>query len=424
MIGYNKKVLKNGLRIITVPMKSNPTATVLVLVEAGSKYENKENNGISHFLEHMCFKGTTKRPSVSMISKELDSIGAHYNAFTGEEYTGYYAKADSKDIDKILDIVSDVYLNSILPEKEIEKEKGVIIEEINMYKDIPQRIVYEEFNSLLYGDQPAGWSIAGPKENIQKMKKSDFIDYRNKHYVASATTIVVAGKIDEKKIYKKINEFFKGIGKWKKEDKLRVMESQVAPKVRLYHKDTDQTHLVLGVRTFNTYNKYNPIISVIEGILSGGMSSRLFQKMREEMGICYYVRADNSEFTDHGVFAVACGVNNERVHEAVAAIIEELNRLKHELVGKEELDKVKQHLIGTLHLGLESSDSLASFYGSQEVLKKKIKNSEDLVKEIKAVTAEEVKYVAERIFKNDGLNLAIVGKGRSEKEFKDILKFQ
>ncbi len=155
---FNKKVLKNGLRILTVPMKDNPTVTVLVLVEAGSKYEQKDNNGISHFLEHMCFKGTNKRPSAMEITKELDGIGAQYNAFTSFEHTGYYAKADYKNFDKILDIVSDMYLNPTLPEKEIEKEKGVIIEEANMYEDLPQRKVWDVFFEMLYGDQPVGWT--------------------------------------------------------------------------------------------------------------------------------------------------------------------------------------------------------------------------------------------------------------------------
>ncbi len=420
---YTKKVLKNGLRIITIPMKDNPTATVLVLVEAGSKYEKKENNGISHFLEHMCFKGTTNRPTSMDISKELDGIGSHYNAFTSQEHTGYYAKADYKNIDKILDVVSDMYLNPVFPEQEIEKEKGVIIEEINMYLDLPKAVVQDEFFKLLYGDQPAGWNIAGPKENVKNMKRSDFIDYRSKHYVASSTTVVVAGKIKEADVFKKVTKLFKNIGKWKKEGKEKVIESQKAPQATVYYKDTDQTHLIIGTRSYNTYNKYNSIIRVMIAILSGGLSSRLFEKMRNEMGICYYVYADNDAFTDHGIFSVSAGVDSNRVNEAITAILAELKKLKTELINKEELNKVKQFLIGNLNLGLESSDSIASFYGYQEVMKKNIKKPEDIIKEIKAVTAEEIKFVAERIFKDELLNLAIVGKFKDKQEFLNILKF-
>ncbi len=422
-MNYTKKKLKNGMRIITIPMKENPTTTVLVLVETGSKYENKENNGISHFLEHMCFKGTVKRPTSADISKELDNIGSQYNAFTGQEFTGYYAKSDYKNLDTILNIVSDLYLNPIFPEKEIEKEKGVIIEEINMYQDLPRRIVEEEFYKILYGNHPAGWNIAGTKENIQKIKRTDFIDYRSKHYVASATTVVVSGKINEKDVFKKVTKVFKEIGMWKKDNKEKVLENQKSPQVSIHYKDTDQTHIMLGVRSYNTYSKYNPIIMVMNSIMSGGMSSRLFQKLRDEMGICYYVGADNNEFTDHGFFSVFAGVDSKRVKEAIVILLSEMNKIKNNFVKAEELNKAKQHLIGGLNLGLESSDSLAMFYGEQEVLRKELKKPEDIIKEIKAVTAEEIKFVAERIFKDEGLNLTIVGKFKDDKEFKEILKF-
>jgi predicted Zn-dependent peptidase len=363
------------------------------------------------------------RPSAFDITKELDTIGAQYNAFTGQEYTGYYAKSDYKDIDIILDVVSDMYLNPIFPEKEIEKEKGVIIEEINMYQDLPRSIASNEFYKLLYGDHPAGWSIAGTKENVNKIQRTDFIDYRNKHYVASATTVVISGKINEKEVVKKVLKAFKNIGIWKKEGKDKVLENQKEPETVVHYKDTDQTHLILGVRSFNTYNKYNPIIMVMDAVLSGGLSSRLYQKLRDEMGICYYVGSDNSEFTDHGFFSVASGVDSKRVKEAIIAILAEMKKIKTELIGSIELNKAKQHLIGGLNLGLESSDSIAMYYGGQEVLRKDIKKPEDIIKEIKAVTAEEIKFVAERIFKDAGLNLAIVGKFKDDKEFKEILHF-
>lgn len=422
-MNYSKKKLKNGMRVITVPMKDNPTTTVLVLVETGSKYENKENNGISHFLEHMCFKGTSRRPSAFDITKELDSIGAQYNAFTSHEYTGYYAKSDYKKLDTILDVVSDMYLNPIFPEKEIEKEKGVIIEEINMYQDLPQRIVWDEFFKLLYGDSPAGWNIAGTKEIVSKVQRTDFIDYRNRHYVASATTVIVAGKIKEKEVIKKVTKAFKDIGKWKKDQKEKVLENQKTPQVCVYYKDTDQTHLVLGVRSFNTYNKYNPIIMVLDAILSGGMSSRLFQKLRDELGICYYVGSDSSTFTDHGFFSVYAGVDSKRVKEAITTILEELNKLKKHPIKQEELNKAKQYLIGSLNLGLESSNSLAMYYGMQEVLKKDLKRPEDIIREINAVTADEIRFISERIFRDEVLNLALIGKFKDDREFIDILHF-
>ena len=181
---FNKKTLENGLRIITVPMVDNPSVTVLVMVEAGSKYENKETSGLSHFLEHMVFKGTPKRPKAIDISRELDSIGSHYNAFTSQEFTGYYAKADKRHLDTIIDVVSDMYNNPLFDEEEIKKEKGVIVEEIRMYQDLPQQHVQNVFMELLYGDTPAGWNIAGTESNVKSFNRDQFIKYRNDQYLA------------------------------------------------------------------------------------------------------------------------------------------------------------------------------------------------------------------------------------------------
>jgi predicted Zn-dependent peptidase len=420
---FKKTSLKNGLRVITVPMKDSLTVTALVLVETGSKYETKEINGISHFLEHMCFKGTPKRPTNMMISEELDSIGAQYNAFTGHEYTGYYAKAEAKHFSKILDVVSDVYLNPLFDEGEIEKEKGVIAGEINMYEDLPNRKVDDVFTELLYGDQPAGWPITGGKDVIKKFTRKDFINYRKKHYVAKGTLVVVAGNINEGKAIRAIKEKFSGISTAPKGKKTRVRESQAQPKISLFNKKTDQTHLVLGVRSFDAYNKNNPALAVLSGILSAGMSSRLFQKIRNEMGVGYRVSAGNDTYTDHGVFEVSTGVDNNRATEVVSAIMSELKRLKTEKVSDVELKKVKDNITGSMVLGLESSDSFAEFYGIQEIMKKPILKPADMEKKINTVTAEEVQKVASLIFTNKKLNLAIVGPFGDEKFFAGELKF-
>jgi predicted Zn-dependent peptidase len=420
---FTKKVLHNGLRVITVPMKDNPTVTVLVLVEAGSKYENKKINGISHFLEHMCFKGTSKRPKAIDISKELDSIGSQYNAFTAQEYTGYYAKSDAKHFKKIFDVVSDIYLNSTFPETEMQKEKGVIIEEINMYEDLPPRHVQDLMMELLYGDQPAGWNIAGEKKNITAMKRNDFVQYKKEHYVPSATTIVVAGKITEKQVASEVHKIFGKISKHKKTAKLKVKEEQKKPKVLIKFKETDQTHFVLATRTFDLFNKKNVILSVLAGVLGGGMSSRLFQKLREEMGVGYYVRAYNDTYTDHGFFQVSAGVDNKRIEEVIEAVLEECRKLVKEIVSDEELEKVKECLIGNMKLSLESSDDIANFYGGQELLKRKITGAEKKAEEVRKVTALQIQNLAKEIFKNEKLNLALIGPFKGKERFSKILKF-
>ncbi len=420
---YKKTILENGLRIITVPMKDNPTVTVFVLVEAGSKYEAKENNGISHFLEHMCFKGTVTRPSNFDISGELDSLGAHYNAFTSQEYTGYYAKVEYSQVDKILDIISDMYLNPLLPTVEIEKEKGVIIEEINMYEDLPQRKVHELFYNLVYGDQPVGWSILGPKENISRVTREDFINYRTRLYTAPATTVVVAGNIDEEKIITDITNIFSIMPKVLKGDKEKVKEDQKKPEVALHKKETDQTHLVLGVRTFDNYDERNKVMRLLLGILDAGMSSRLFKKLRDEMGVCYYVHASHDAFTDHGLFSISAGVDNKRVKEVITVILAELNKLKTELVSEEELQKVKQNLIGSLYLGLETSDSLAQYFGGQEIMRDHIITPEELKAEINSINSVQIKALAEEIFIGQSLNLALIGRFDDKTEFENILNF-
>ncbi|MBX4198150.1 insulinase family protein [Candidatus Parcubacteria bacterium] len=420
---YKKKILLNGLRVVTIHMADTPTVTVLVMVEAGSEYETKEKNGISHFLEHMCFKGTEKRPTALAITKELDAIGAHYNAFTSEEYTGYYAKSAPKHLETIFDVISDLYLNQTFPVQEIEKEKGVIVEEINMYKDLPHRHVQELFTTLLYGNQPAGWSITGTRETVLAMKRDDFINYRKKFYTPAATTVIVAGNFDEKKINKQIQITFGSLQKNKKEKKPKVIEKQNGPQIVVENRTTDQSHLVLGVRGFHLTHPQTPIMRVLNAVLGAGMSSRLFQKLREEMGVGYYVRSSHDAYVDHGIFSVSVGSDVKRVEEVIKAVIEELNRLKKELVPADELKKTKDHLTGTLALGLESSDSIAEFYGYQESLRHEIKTPKDIVQEIQSITAEQIRNIAQKIFIDKNLNLAIVGPVQNQGKIKEILKF-
>lgn len=420
---FSKHILKNGLRVITVPMKDNLTVTVLVLVEAGSKYEDKKVNGISHFLEHMCFKGTMKRPKAIDISRELDALGSQYNAFTSQEYTGYYAKSDAKHFKQILDIVSDIYLNSTFPEVEMEKEKGVIIEEINMYEDMPHRYVQDLVLKLLYGDQPAGWNVAGEKKNITNMKREDFVKYKKEHYVPKATTLVVAGQVFEKDALKEVKKIFENLKNIKKVGKKKVIENQKSPKVLVKYKETDQTHFVLGVRSYDLFNKNNATLSLLSGVLGGGMSSRLFQKLREEMGVGYYVRAYNDASTDHGFFQISAGVDNKRIHEVLEAVLEECRKLKTYEVPKDELEKTKEYLIGNMKLSLESSDDIANFYGAQELLKKKVVLAEEKAQELRKVTAKDVKDLANKIFVNKNLNLALIGPFKEEKNFLKNLKF-
>ncbi|KKU78629.1 MAG: Peptidase M16 domain protein [Parcubacteria group bacterium GW2011_GWA2_47_7] len=417
------KKLANGMKMLLVPMSDQRTATVLVLVETGSKYETKDKNGISHFLEHMCFKGTSNRPSQLIISRELDSMGAEYNAFTGHEYTGYYVKVAADHLPVALDLISDIYCNSLLKEEDIEQERGAIVGEINMYEDMPMRKVGDLFMYLVYGEQPAGWEIAGPKELVTTFSRTDFISYRTMHYVPVATTVIVAGKFAPKNVESMIKKQFASLEKGKKYSKLPVNDAQSKPAVLVKYKESDQTHLILGVRSFPLMHKYYPVLGVMAAVLGGGMSSRLFQKVRTEMGLGYYVRAANDSFTDHGMFAASAGVVNERALEAVSAILAELRQLKTELVPPVELRKAKDMMAGRLMLGLESSDEIAEFFGFQEILRKKLTTPEELVARMRKVTAKDIQDVARQIFVTEHLNLALIGPWRENKDFIKLLKF-
>jgi predicted Zn-dependent peptidase len=419
----HKTILKNGLRLLTVPMKDTGTVTVLALVEAGSKYESKKESGLSHFLEHMCFKGTSKRPQAIDISRELDSLGAQSNAFTSHEYTGYYAKGAAKHFPKLFDVVSDIYLNSTLPAGELEKEKGVIVEEINMYEDMPQRHVQDLFMELLYGDQPAGWSIAGTKESVRSFVQEDFIQYKKNHYVPKATAIIVAGNIDEKKVKNIAEKIFGSVAEGKKKSKVKVIDVQSKPKILLKEKKTDQIHFVLGVRSFNVHSKKSPATALLASVLAGGMSSRLFQKLREEMGVCYYVRSVNDPYTDHGFFEISAGVDTKRFQEVVTVILAECKKLKDILVTDEELAKVKEYVIGHMKIELESSDSVAYYFGGQEILKRPLKTPEQAEKEIRAVTKAQIQKIAQEIFIPKNLNLAAIGPKQDERKLLSLLKF-
>lgn len=418
---HKRIVLKNGLRVVLVPLASNQTVTAMVLVEAGSNYETKENNGISHFLEHMCFKGTEKR-SCADITFELDSVGAESNAFTGNEYTGYYAKAAAKRLPVLLDVLSDVYINSTLPTEEIEKEKGVIIEEINMYEDMPQRKVWEVLESLMYGDVPAGRTIIGPRENIRNMKREDFLAYRAAHYHPQHTVVVIAGGFDVTDATKLVKESFGGMVPGKKKGKEKVREVQKEVAVRIHEKKSDQTHLVLAFRTVGLAHDDRRALGGVASTLGSGMSSRLFKRLRDEMGICYYVRASHDTYTDHGYLAISAGVANDRVEEAVTAIVEEVRKLRDGAVEKAEHAKVTSYVTGRMAMGLESSDSYADFYGFPEIYGRPLETLAAKIAKVKKTTPADIQKAAKKYFIPEHANLALVGPARDVAALKKIVE--
>lgn len=421
---FKKTVLSNGLRVLTIPMPSFESATVMVMVAAGSRYETRKNSGISHFLEHMAFKGTKKRPSALDISSEIDGMGGEFNAFTGKETTGYYIKSSKDRIETSLDVLSDMLQNSKLDPKEIDKERGVIIEEINLYEDMPARKIGDIYEELLYGDTPMGWDIAGDKEIINKITHEDFVAYMKDLYSANNMTVVVAGGISEKKVLKLVEKYFGSMSSFETKKHEPLVENQDKPRVLIKQKQTEQAHIALGVRTVSVHSEKRYPLSVLAAILGGGMSSRLFHEIREKRGLAYYVRTHSDEFEDAGTLVSMAGIDPKRVTEAITVMVDEYRKVaKGEMkLTRDELKKAKEYLKGHLVLDLEDSRSVAGFYAHQELLEDAIENPEKVIAEIDKVTVADVEAVGREFFKEATLNLALIGNFPDGQEFEKLLK--
>ncbi len=406
---YKKTILKNGLRLITVPMESANSVTVLILVGTGSKYETKDINGISHFLEHMFFKGTTKRPNTLKISETLDSVGGEYNAFTGNEVTGFWAKVDKKHSDIALDWITDIFLNSKFDEKEVEREKGVIIEEVNMYLDTPRAYIQDLWNELLYGDTPAGWQTIGTKDTIKSFNRKKVVDYYESHYSPENVIVCVAGAVETEGIEKKLKDYFENVKGDGASQKVKVKEFQKEPQVLLHNKKTDQTHFCLGVRAYNLFDKRRYALALLSIILGGNMSSRLFIKVRERNGLAYSIHTSADNSTDTGYLVTQAGIDHKNLEKSIKLILEEYKNLKAKKITEKELQKAKDYLKGIMSLSLDASDNQASFYGMQELLEKNILTPEEKFKKIDEVSADDIQKAAQDIFLPEKLNLAVIG---------------
>jgi predicted Zn-dependent peptidase len=415
------KVLKNKLRVLVTPLPSVESCTAIILVGAGSRYEKKRENGIAHFLEHMFFKGTKKRPSALEISSLIDGIGGEFNAFTSKEYTGFYIKARANHLDLVLDVLSDMLLNSKFDQAEIERERGVIFEELRMYLDTPMRCVGDVFENLLYGDQPLGWNTIGTLETLKNIKRSDFTSYLSRFYVPNNLIVSISGGVGVEKA-NSLTEKYLGSVAYKKVDTfLPVSIDQKKPAVSLVSKKTEQAHFCLGARAYprGSENRYK--LAVLNVIAGSSMSSRLFIQLRERRGLAYYVRSGVDEYADSGVFAVQAGVEIKKIEEAIKVTLAELKKLATDEVSSQELKKAKEYIKGKLILELEDSREVASLFGSQALLEKEIKTPQEIMKEIDKVEASDVQKVASDIFKDSGLNLAIIGPYKDEGKFDKIL---
>jgi predicted Zn-dependent peptidase len=419
MSTFERHTLDNGLRVLTADLPSAQSVTCMVMLAAGSRYETPETNGIAHFAEHMFFKGTEKRPDTRMISGAIDAIGGQINAFTGKEYTAYYVRCAAEARDTALDVIVDMLRNSKFDAEEIEREKGVIIEEMNMYFDTPRDYIGGVYEQLLYGDQPLGWDILGRKETIRDATRDTFMSYLGSWYHPSRMVLGIGGRVGDD-VLERAQEL------------LGDLPAQETPapgpaqphadgRVTVFTKQSDQAHVIVGVPSYPLEHPDRYALQLVATVLGGGMSSRLFTEVRERRGLAYYVFGLNHSYTDAGSLYSQAGVDINRIDDAVATIAGELRTIAAEPVPAQELEKARAFAKGRFVLELESPQGLILFGLRREVLEGRAPDLEEVLAGLDAVTAEDVQRVAADLIREDTLRLAVIGPFEDAERFERLL---
>ncbi|MFH0805128.1 MAG: pitrilysin family protein [Patescibacteria group bacterium] len=419
---FSQYKLRNGIRVILAPLQETKAVTVLVLVKVGSRYEPRRLNGSSHFVEHLMFKGTRKRPTSLAITRELDGIGAEYNAFTSKDHTGYYIKASAENLPLALEMLSDMIFRSQFRVQEVERERGVIIEEINMYNDNPLMNLDDLFEDTVYGDQPLGWNISGPKEVIQRVTRKDILGYYRQHYRPASMLVGVAGQLNG--VAKELVERYFGSqpSHGRASPFSPIRHRQRKPQVKVKYKDTEQVQLGLGFPSYAYGHPKLYALYLMSVVLGGNMSSRLFTAIRDRKSLCYFIRSSVNVYEDTGNLMVQAGLDKKRIPEAIRAILEELSRVRRQGVTPRELHKARAYLKGKLMLELEASDHVVSWLARQELLQNRILTPAEQVKQLERVTLSDIRLVAKDIMQTKKLNLALIGPSRKPDAFVPLLR--
>ena len=417
---FERRTLDNGLRVLTAPMPAAQSVSCFVMLAAGSRYETRASSGIAHFAEHMFFKGTERRPTARDIAGEVDAIGGEFNAFTGKEYTAYYVRCAAEHRDVALDVIVDMLRNSKFDAGEIDREKGVIIEEMNMYFDTPRDFVDGVYEELVYGDHPLGWDIIGRKETVQGATRDTFLDYLGHWYKPSRMVVGVGGRIGDD-LVERIGDLLGDLEDAPTGTPLPALGSVNGSRVKVHTKASDQAHICLGVRSRPIVDPDRYVLMVLSTVLGGGMSSRLFTEVRERRGLAYYVFATNHAYTDAGSLYAQAGVDIERIDDAVETVAAELRKIATEAVPEEELRKAKSFAKGRFALQIESPHGLIMFGLRREVLEGQAPEPDEVVAGIEAVTAEDVQRVARELIADDALRLAVIGPFEDANRFEQLL---
>jgi len=412
--------LKNGLPVLLVPQKGTRSMTLLVLCRVGSRYESKDINGASHFIEHLMFIGTKKRPTTEILTRELDRYGAEYNAFTGKDMTGYYIKMDAEKTPLAVDMLNDMIFHSTYDPKEIDRERGVIIEEINMYEDNPRMHLEDILEEALFAGSTLGWSIAGPREVIRSVSREKLVAYRDAYYIPSRMTIAVAGKIVPG-IMPILEKTFGRIKRDGGKDEAFAPfapPKKIADPIGYQEKNTEQVQFSLAFHGLKLGDKDLAAASLLATILGGTMSSRLFIQIRERRGLCYSISASHQPMEDTGVFSISAGLEKKRFHEAFKAIMAEVRKTLRSRVTAEELRRAKDHIRGKTLLAFEDSANQADWYGRQWLFRHKVETPEERMKRFEAVTSAQIARVAKRIFRKESMAVAVIGPFGKKSELK------
>lgn len=421
---FNKTTLRNGLRILTVPKPDSPSAAAMVLIGVGARHEPDELVGISHFIEHNVFKATKNRPRRNQIAEEIEGLGGVTNAATGHDFTYYWAKAAAPQIQKILDVVLDISRNMTFPKKDLEIERGNVIEEINMYQDNPPGRLLQDFVEFVWGGHPTGRRILGTKRTVSSISRQEMLDFVKKNYTPGRMVVVVAGNVKVAAINSQVSNFTN----FNTSEARNVVatepfrEFQKKPRVHLDTDQTQQTHLCLGFKSFSRHDDRRYALDLLNAILGQGLSSRLFKKIRDEMGLAYYVGSETWEFVDTGLWFARAGVDTSRAEAAIEAILTEFKKLASRSVGDSELRKAKEFVKGRILLGVETSDALGGWYGFREFFEEKMLSPQEYNQRIEILAANELRDTAADVLRNDRLNLGIVGPFEDKGKFERRLK--
>ncbi len=407
---YHLTTLKNDFKVITYPMPRSHGVTCAILVGAGSRYEPDRWAGLSHFAEHMFFKGTPKRPSQADISQAIEGIGGHMNAATSQDYTFYYNQVPARHFKRSIDVLADSFNNALFNADAIEREKGVILEEMNMYFDTPMQYIYDLLMQTVWPDNSLGRDIIGYKKVIQQATRDDFINYLKQTYRPSNSVFVAAGRVTHKQVVSQAKKYFGTIANNHQALKFKkVSASQKKPRLNLHYKKTDQVHLALAVPAIKRGDKDEAALAILNVILGGGMSSRLFLNIREDKGLCYFINSFTEKFEETGIFGIRAGLNLAKLDLALKEILGELDRIKKEPPAPKELKRAKEFLRGTVSLNMDDTDNMALWYGFQALHYKDIKTPKQRITELLQVTESDILRVARKLFKKEKLNLAIIG---------------